>query len=466
MNSQNGLIKPALPGGFQDFGPREMLARERMLRAIERIYRSFGFVPLQTSIGQRREVLTGGKPASMRMWDLRVDASRDTTDEAQRVTARFDLTVPLARYVAENMGSIRFPFRRFESGDVFRGESPQKGRYCEFRQFDADIVGAPTGPADAEIMLCMTSVMRALGIERFLIKVNDRKVLNGFAARVGFEPGSDQAAALLRVMDKVDKIGLDGVLAELAGKAASDEGSFAFGPEQLEAVRGFMTLTDGLADNAQRLARLKGYFAEGGVGAEGVTELETIASLLSAGGMPSDRWTVDPSIARGLGYYTGPVFETVLLDAPKFGSVYSGGRFDDLVARFTGMSLPAVGASVGVDRLFAALQELKAVSATEPDVDAFIIRMDEALMPEYFALAAELRANGLRAEIGMSHQDMSTKAQMATALDRRAPFILFLGGNEIAAGTVQVKDTATRRQTQVPRTALAQELLTRLDRTA
>lgn len=457
----NVSVKPELPSGFPDYGPTQMLAIKRILGAIERVYRRFGFVPLQTSIGHKRLVLTGGEASSGRKWDMRVDSANISTDDEQRVTARFDLTVPLARYVAANMGELRFPFRRYECGEVFRGESPQAGRFCQFTQFDADIVGAPTGPADAEIILCMAAVMRELGITRFLIKVNNRKILNGFAERVGLSPGSTEAAMLLRIMDKADKIGLDGVLSELAGKAESEENkTFVFDSDQLDQVRAFMTLTEGITTNTMRLATLKGYFAQGGAGAEGVAELEQIASLLEAGGMPAESWMVDSSVARGLGYYTGPVFETTLLDKPELGSVYSGGRFDDLVARFTNSSLPAVGASVGVSRLLAALTSLNALGEPEPEVNVFIVRMDAKLELDYFILAAELRATGLSVELGMSHQDMSMKAQMATALARRAPFILFYGDREKQSSTVQVKVTADRSQRAIARTDLAHELLT------
>lgn len=462
------LVKPELPGGFKDYSPQQMLARGRILRTIESVYRRFGFVPLQTSIGQRRVVLTGGKPVENRLWDMRVGGDRLVFDEERTVTARFDLTVPLARYVAENIGTITFPFRRYEVGDVFRGESPQTGRYCEFGQFDADIVGAATGPADAEIILCMYAVMNALGIERFLIRVNNRKVLNGFAQHVGFVIGSKSAAALLRIMDKTDKIGIDGVLAELRTKEApeGEEEAFGFDDTRCELVRSFMSLTDGLQTNAERLQALSSYFNGEGIGGEGVRELELIAQLVQAGGIPEERWMIDASIARGLGYYTGPVFETTLLDKPELGSVYSGGRFDDLVARFTGNSLPSVGASVGVDRLFNALETLGELEDPEPDIDVFIISMDPAFAPAYFAMAAELRTADVRVEVSMNYQDTSTRAQMNFALARRAPIILFYGSGDAASGTVAVKNTATRKQVSVPRNDLVKEVLTILGRSA
>ena len=449
----NTNIKPALPGGFRDYSPSQMLARAEMIRTIERVYRQFGFVPLQTSIVQMREVLTGNEPASMRMWNTYVDAGRADVPESERTTLRFDLTVPLARYVAENMKDLRFPFRRYEYGYVYRGESPQVGRYCGFMQFDIDIVGARTGSADAEIIFCMAEVMKALGISRFLIKVNNRKILNGFAELLGLDPASTQAKSLFRIMDKADKIGIFGVLAELA-KPAMELGETVFtglSSEQIARVGEFMRLVDDIASNADRLAALRAYLSESKIGIEGVAELDMIAAVLASVGMTEAQWILDPSVARGLGYYTGPVFETTLLDKPEFGSVFSGGRFDDLVSRFTGESLPSVGTSAGVDRLFAALEILKAVKDPEPEVDVFILNMSPSLMPEYFKLAQELRAEGLRAEIFMGHQDNAIKVQTGTGIARRAPFLIYLGQDEVSKGTVQVKNTKTRAQVSLPR---------------
>ena len=311
--------------------------------------------------------------------------------------------------------------------------------------------------------------MEALGIQRFVIRVNDRKVLNGFAERCGFSAGSKSASALLRIMDKADKIGISGVFAELRAKEApeGEEEVFNFDDARCALVEQFIALTNGLATNDERLAVLKTYFNGEGIGADGVRELELIASLLRAGGMPEDKWELDASVARGLGYYTGPVFETRLLDMPSnFGSVCSGGRFDDLVARFTGNSLPAVGTSVGVDRLFAALETLGAIGEPEPDVDVFIITMDPALTPDYFAMAMELRAAGVRVEINMNYQDASNRAQMTIGLSRRAPVMLFCGSKDAENGTVGVKDTRTRVQKSVPRAELVKEILTILGRSA
>lgn len=476
-------IKPVLPSGFKDYSPKQVMARDRILKTIAEVYRRFGFVPLQTSIAQRRLVLTGGKAVENRLFDLRVKGDRLVYEEDAVVTARFDLTVPLARYVAENIADITFPFRRYEVGDVFRGETPQAGRYCEFAQFDADIVGAETGPADAEIIVCMHTVMKALGVDRFVIRVNNRKILNGFTELMGLTTGSKQAAALLRVMDKVDKIGLDGVIAEiervpetkkpeesdiLTSVAASSDNeeqiAFHFSPKQIEQIRTFMTLTSEFVDNESRLVVLAGYFHDGGIGSEGVRELDEITNLIRASGVPDSDWMIDVSIARGLGYYTGPVFETTLLDKPDFGSVYSGGRFDDLVARFTGESLPSVGASVGVDRLFAALETLGMISSEDPDVDVYIMMMSPDLMADYFAMAAKLRAAGIRTEINMNHQDTSLKAQITFGFSRNAPIFLFYGPDDARDNAVGVKDTVRRTQKRVKRETLISEVLTVLGR--
>ena len=450
------MIKPEQPAGFRDYSPKQMITRRQMIQKIESVYLRFGFLPLQTSTGHKRQVLTGGKNISNRLWNMHVDTSSLMTEVDQQVSARFDLTVPLARFVASNIGEISWPFRRFEVGNVFRGESPQAGRYCEFMQFDADIVGATAGPADAEIIACMATVMREIGIERFVIKINNRKVLNGFAAQFGFEQNSGSTAALLRTMDKLDKIGLRGVLSELQSKTPppGEEDIFAFDDAQIEQVVGFLQLTDHCTTNAERLAALEAYF-EDGPGLEGVEELKLIAQLLEASGVKAEQWMIDPAVARGLGYYTGPVFETFLLDKPEFGSVYSGGRFDDLVARFTGESLPSVGASIGVDRLFAALESLDAIDQDQPEVDVFIITMDQKLLGDYFAIASELRAAGLRVEVNMNYQDTSNRAQMSIALKRGAPIVLFYGSREAASGTIAVKDTRARKQETIARAELA-----------
>ena len=458
------LTKPEQPAGFRDYSPAQMITRRQMIQKIESVYLRFGFLPLQTSTGHKRHVLTGGKNISNRLWNMHVDTSSLMTEDDQHVSARFDLTVPLARFVASHIGEISWPFRRFEVGNVFRGESPQAGRYCEFMQFDADIVGAHAGPADAEIISCMATVMRELGIERFVIKINSRKILNGFAAQFGFQPNSGSTAALLRTMDKLDKIGLNGVLSELKSKTPppGEENIFAFDEQQIERVIEFLQLTEGCSTNHERLSVLERYFKDG-PGQEGVEELKLIAQLLEASGVNAEQWMIDPAVARGLGYYTGPVFETFLLDKPEFGSVYSGGRYDDLVARFTGESLPSVGTSIGVDRLFAALESLGVINHDQSEVDVFIITMEPKLLGDYFAMASELRQAGIRVEVNMNYQDTSMRAQMSIALKRGAPVVLFYGGRDAAAGTVAVKDTRTRKQENVKRETLVEwvsELLT------
>lgn len=456
------LIKPSQPAGFRDYSPQQMLARREMIHTIETVYSQFGFAPLQTSIGQKRQVLTGDQEVNNRLWNMDVDStSEHVAPEGHdlQVSARFDLTVPLARYVAAHMGEITWPLRRFEVGSVFRGESPQAGRYCEFMQFDADIVGATTGPADAEMILCMSKVMEALGITRFSIKVNSRKILNGFAEKFGFAPNSDSTKALLRTIDKIDKVGVEGVIRELKSKTPppGEEDVFAFDDEQVALVTEFLQLTDGCQTNQERLATLDAYFPEG-AGREGVEELTLITTLLEASDITAECWELDPSIARGLGYYTGPVFETILLDKPEFGSVYSGGRYDDLVNRFTGESLPSIGASVGVDRLFAALEALEVIKNDAPAIDVFIVTIEPELLPEYFRMAQELRAAGLRVEVNMNYQDTSMRAQMSVALKRNAPVVIFCGSRDVKSESVAIKNTRTRKQESVPRSEMVNQV--------
>lgn len=448
------LVKAELPSGFAEYGGAALAARNRMVEAILRVYRRYGFTPLDTSIVQRTEVLVGEEGDNI-LWETRRSTSKDPATES----LRFDLTVGLARYVAEHATELTFPFKRCEDGYVFRGEAAQigKGRFNGFIQCDADIVGAPMGTADAEIVLCMADVMAEIGVERFVIKLNNRKVLDGLVAKLGYAIDGDDAKGILRVLDKADKKGVDGVVAILQQTVPStekdgDPSSFAFDDAKAAMVREFMTLTDGMTTNEERLGVLGEYFGNEGIGAEGVAELELLARYITAGGIRPDVWVVDTSVVRGLSYYTGTVFEMILPDAVPLGigSVYSGGRYDYLLSRFTRDSMPCVGASVGVTRLFAALSALGLLGEPEPTVDVYILSMDAALTDRYFALAAEARAAGLRVEIGMSHQDMSMKAQMGTALKRGAPIVAFFGGNEAATHTMQLKDTRIHKQVTVP----------------
>src|SRR3989338_2804222 len=342
-------IKPDLLGGFRDMLPGEAIMFQDMVATIRRVYESFGFVPLETPGMERWDVLTGNaKKVEKSIFTARI--ARGIEDERvsdetweQNYTLRFDLTVPLARIVAA-YPDLPKPFKRYQIGRVWRGEKPQAGRFREFYQFDFDTIGSNSILADVEVIHVMYATMVALGIQNFVIRFNTRKLLNGLAELVNCR---ERASEMLRVIDKLDKIGIEGVLAELQRQPDNeyDESALALSAEQATAVQSFLEIR---GDSTQDvIAQLKELFAgKSATGGAGIAEIESIIATLRVLGVPEANWRFDLSVARGLDYYTGPVFETVLTDLPKLGSVFSGGRFDGLTNRFMPDSnIPGVGAS-------------------------------------------------------------------------------------------------------------------------
>ncbi|MFA5539476.1 MAG: histidine--tRNA ligase, partial [Gemmobacter sp.] len=377
-------------------------------------------------------------------------------EDGDWLALRYDLTAPLARVAAQYRNDLPAPYRRYAMGPVWRNEKPGPGRFRQFYQCDADTVGAPSVAADAEICAMLAGALEAVGIPRgdYLIRVNNRKVLNGVMEAAGvLDPADpDRFAAergiVLRAIDKLDRLGEAGVRALLGEGRKDESGDFTRGaglsPDQAEVVMGFMAAKrDSGAATVARLRELAGGSA---IGAEGVAELETIAELLDAQGLGPDRAQIDPSVVRGLGYYTGPVYEAELTfevfdekGRPRqFGSVAGGGRYDDLVKRFTGQSVPATGVSIGVDRLLAALHAKGRVAAdaTGPVV---VTVMERDRIADYMAMAAELRAAGIRAEV--YHGNPKNFGNQLKYADKRgAPAAVIMGGDEAAKGVVQVKD--------------------------
>ncbi len=478
--STDSTIKPVLPAGFQDFSPADAAGRLRMIAIIRDVYELYGAVPLETSSFQRERVLLGDDATSKLIYRAHIRGAKVVNDPDAITAVRFDLTVPLARHVAANIADLVFPFRRYELGTVYRGDKPGPGRYRGFGQFDFDIVGAETGMADAEIVACMVDVMLALGVGEtgFTVRVNSRKILAGAAEQAQLLPGSEDATQLLQAMDKIDKLGLLGVLRALElepdpkyDPEKDKDGSLwrselTLGPEQLDTVRDFLTLTDGASGAGEILDRTASFLDGSDIGLEGLAEMRTIVPLIEAMQVDPRYWRLDPTIARGLDYYTGPVFETYIDGHEALGSVYSGGRFDDLVARFTGQSLPSVGASVGVDRFWSLVQELSLFGEATPKVDVFIIRFNPELDNEYMRMAAECRRAGLRVEVFQGYQDQAFGHQLKKVAlrDRRAPIILIYGPDDARKGTIVVKNTVTRTQDSVPRADLIQAVLTSLGR--
>lgn len=435
-------IKPDLPGGFRDYLPQDMIPRQRMFDTIRAVYERYGYSPLDTPGLERTEVLTGNDPA----FDMPIYRTSNISD--QELALRFDLTVSLARVLALHPNDITLPFRRYHVGKVWRGEKPQAGRFREFVQFDADVVGSSSMLADAEIVALMHDTMVALGFERILIRVNDRKLLNGLPAFAGFPP--EKTTGVLRAIDKLEKVGWEKVREELQNTPASahDDTANDLSDDATARIKQFLDLRGaGKDDLLSDVERLLGHVP---VAAEGIRELRQICAAVRAFGVPEDRWTIDLSVARGLGYYTGPVFETMLVDLPKIGSVFSGGRFDRLVERFTHASFPATGASIGVDRLFAAMEELKLVETGRTVTQVLVVRFNPAEDAVYQALAVELRGAGLPTEIYLG-DEAAFKSQLAYATKQKIPVVLIVGPEELAAGTVQVKDMRRRTQDTVLR---------------
>jgi len=436
------------PKGFRDYFGAEVEERGEMLRKIAGGYHTYGFDPLESSAVETVEALGKFLPDVDRP-NEGVFAWQE--EDGGWLALRYDLTAPLARVYAQFRNDLPTPYRRYAMGPVWRNEKPGPGRFRQFYQCDADTVGAPSVAADAEICAMLADTLEVVGIPRgdYVVRINNRKVLNGVLEGMGLE-GDEQRDAVLRTIDKFDKVGEAGVRA-LLGKGRLDaSGAYIDGvglsDDQAAPVLAF--LTSRADDAGATLANLRAAVGQSVVGAEGVDELEQIAALLEAQGYGPDRIIIDPSVVRGLGYYTGPVFEAELtfeiLDEKgrkrQFGSVAGGGRYDDLVKRFTGQAVPATGVSIGVDRLLAALRAKGRIKGV--DVGPVVVTvMDRDRMADYQAMVAELRNAGIRAEVYLGNP-RNFGNQMKYADRRNSPVAVIEGEDEHARGVVQLKDLA------------------------
>src|SRR5262245_15369466 len=434
-----------LPKGFQDTPAADIRATERMLATIRDTYERYGFEPLETPAIEFTDALGKFLPDQDRP-NAGVFSFQD--EDGEWMSLRYDLTAPLARYVAENFERLPKPFRRYQGGPVWRNEKPGPGRFRQFMQFDADTVGTDNIAADAEICMLAADALEALGIKRgdYVIKVNDRKVLDGVLQSIdlGGEANASRRLTVLRAIDKLDRLG-EGAVRALLGRGRTDEsGDFTpgagLGREQAEAVLGVVTGAI-LHPEGKTAPGLKGNPTLD----QGFQELAEISRLVRASGFGAERIRIDPSVVRGLEYYTGPVFEAELSfevnneegHPVRFGSVGGGGRYDGLVERFLGAKVPATGFSIGVSRLQAALAALKQdkPAASGPVV---VLVMDKAELPRYQNMAQALRQAGIRAEMYLGSAGI--KAQMKYADKRGAPCVVIQGGDERARGEVEIKD--------------------------
>ncbi len=450
MAENSNRPKARLPRGFADHSSMELATTRAMCDSIRKVYERWGFQALETPFVEYTDALGKFLPDQDRP-NAGVFSFQD--DDEQWVSLRYDLTAPLARYVAEHWDKLAKPLRSYRSGYVFRNEKPGPGRFRQFMQFDADIVGAASAAADAEICMMAADTLEAVGIERgdYVIRVNNRKVLDGVmeAIQLGGDDKANQRLIVLRAIDKLDRLGSEGVRLLLGAGRKDESGDFTKGAglneEQIAHIMAFVSA--GHDTVVQTLANLEVLVKDTSHGTEGVAELAEIAGLVAAAGYEG-RVKIDPSVVRGLEYYTGPVYEAELTftvqnddgQTVRFGSVAGGGRYDGLVARFRGEPAPATGFSIGVSRLQAALQALQARSGmvSEPYGPVVILVMDKERMADYFALATKLRVAGIAADVYLGSSGM--KAQMKYADRRRSPLVVIQGSDEKARGEVTLKD--------------------------
>ena len=426
MSNKKELIPPRTLKGFRDFPPALAMPREELIDKARAVFRSYGFAPIDTPALEYSEILTGkgGDESDKQMYRFTDHGGRD-------VALRFDLTVPFARFAAQHIGQLGTPFKRYHIGPVWRGENTQHGRYREFYQCDFDTIGTDANAADIETVLVIHDLLEALGFERFAIHVNNRLILNGLIESA-LEPFGlvEASAAVLRALDKRQKIGDEKVIAEMAATASVPR-------DRAEYILSMVQIKE--PTNVKTLDRLKEAFGGHDHVAEGgIANLRQLVDAFEGAGFPQDRLVIDLSIARGLDYYTGTVYETLLGDLPAIGSVCSGGRYDDLAGLYTKQHLPGVGASLGLDRLMAAMEELGLLQDAATSADVFIVQFSAEALPSYIALARRLRQAGLRIELYPEAKGMGRQLKYA---DRKGfPLALIGGPDELEKGVWQVKD--------------------------
>lgn len=440
------LIETRPPSGFRDYAPEQMIPKERLLQTAREVCRSYGFTPIDTPAVESLEVLLGkGGEES----DKLVYRVRGAKSEVEETGLRFDLTVPFARFAARYVPGAGTPFKRYATGPVWRGERPGQGRYREFWQFDFDTIGTKSNAADIEIVLLISDLFDRLELPRIEIRMNNRMVLNGLLESIGL---SDKSVPLLRSLDKLPKIGRDKVIEEMVREA---------GVTAEQATR-VLVLAETTGTSAEVLDRVEREFGSNARTAEGVRRLRELVAVCDSAGVPDSRVKIDLSIARGLDYYTGTIYETFMTDLPDIGSVCSGGRYDNLAGLYTRLELPGVGASVGVDRLLTAMEELKHpwMSGGSTPAQVLVLQFDATRLGDYQRVARELRATGVATEVYPEAKKL--KAQFEYADKRGFRLALIAGSEEFASGMWKIKDLAKREEVAVPVTELVPAVTNRL----
>ena len=437
-------IQPRLPKGMRDFLPQEMIKRDYVFGVVREVFHLYGFEPLQTPVLELNETLMGkyGEDAEKLIFHAQHPGGKE------ELALRYDLTVPLARVAAQYQNEIALPFRRYQLSPVWRAERPQRGRYREFVQCDADIVGVAGMEADAEIVGLVITALRRLGFENFRVKINNRKLLTAIGQYAGVE--GEPLAELYRSIDKFDKVGADGVREELGRRGLP--------PEVTARIMELITVD---LPGDEKLAYVEEVMGGLPAAQESVRELRELIASLRAAGVPDSNYEFDFTMVRGLSYYTGPIFETVITE-PNLGSVTGGGRYDDLIGLFRGDSLPTTGTSLGIERI---IDLMDILNLYPPGIGGTVVQVYVAVFgpdtrPEATALAAELRAAGIATELALT--DKGVGKQIGAADKKGVPVVALLGADEIAAGTVKLKRLRDGEEVTVPRAGAAQAVQTLL----
>jgi histidyl-tRNA synthetase len=420
---KKNITTPSILPGFMELLPPDQMLFNKMLDTIKSTYEKFGFIPLDTPVIEKSEILLAKSGGETEKQIYRFNKGDND------LSLRFDLTVPLARYVAQHYNDLTFPFRRYHIGKVYRGERPQKGRFREFYQCDIDIVGNEKLSVinDAEILSVIYSTFKALGFDDFTIRINNRKVLNGFFESLGIE----DKAEVLRIVDKLEKIGVDKVREELA--TAGVDG------DKAEKILEFISIK---GNYAEVLNRLKEMQTDSNMFAEGLDELEKVCGYISSFGIPESNFALDLTIARGLDYYTGTIYETILNQYPGIGSVCSGGRYDNLAENYTDKKLPGVGISIGLTRLFYQLREAGLLGASKKatPTDLLVIPMQDT-MNHALDIATKMRGAGIATEVYFNEGKMGKKFSYADKLG--IPYVVVVGEDEVSSGKYKLKNMSS-----------------------
>lgn len=430
------LVQPQVLKGFQDYLPAQAIVRHHVIDAVRGVLERYGFAPIDTPALEYLATLVGtaGEETNKQIFRLK-------SPEHEDIGLRFDLTVPFARIVAQYGQDLKMPFRRYHYGSVWRADKPGPGRFRQFMQFDFDAAGSSSMAVDAEIVGILTEIMAALQVDAYVVQFNHRKVLDALLHAAGLDDEATQKH-VMRVIDKLDKVGLRELEKELGEGRVDESGDPIRGvgldAETIGTIVGFLALTGDTRRDV--LNTLRDYLPANDVTESVLSEVAELLDGIDALNLPEDKVQFLPSLARGLDYYSGPVFETVLTEARNFGSIMGGGRYDGLVRRFLDQSLPATGASVGVDRLIAALESIGALKLEPTTTQALVVVFNDVPLPEYLRLAGQLRAAGINTEIYFGEYAGKVGRQLSFADERNIPVAVIMGGSELAGGTVQVKD--------------------------